>query len=87
MTHPDLAEAATVALTMTRRARALMNLIAAASPAGRMVIGTTPEDGDDYADLHRLGIIESATLTPGVPRVRLTPFGAAVHNMAQAITP
>jgi hypothetical protein len=83
MSHPDLAQAATVAWTMTRSSRDLMRKIAAASPAGRMVIGTTPEDGDDYADLHRLGVTEPATLTPGVPRVRLTPFGVAVHRMAQ----
>ena len=87
MTHPDLAQAATVALTMRRSARALMNLIAAANPAGRMVIIDSPEDGDDHADLRLLGVIESATLTPGVPRVRLTPFGIDVHRMAQGITP
>jgi len=87
MTHPDLAQAATVALTMRRSARALMNLIAAANPAGRMVIIDSPEDGDDHSDLRLLGITEPATLTPGVPRVRLTPFGAAVHRMAQGITP
>jgi hypothetical protein len=87
MTLPDLAQAATVALTMRRSARALMNLIAAANPAGHLIIITSPEDGDDHADLHRLGVTEPATLTPGVPRVRLTAFGAAVHRMAQGITP
>jgi hypothetical protein len=87
MTLPDLAQAATVALTMRRSARALMSLIAAANPAGHLIIITSPEDGDAYADLHRLGVTEPATLTPGVPRVRLTAFGAAVHRMAQGITP
>jgi hypothetical protein len=87
MTLPDLAQAATVALTMRRSARALMSLIAAANPAGHLIIITSPEDGDAYADLHRLGVTEPATLTPGVPRVRLTPFGIDVNSLAQAIEP